>query len=181
MAVSPRIRFEVFKRDDFTCRYCGRKTPEVVLQVDHIVPLSQGGKDDVVNLTTSCWECNSGKSDVPLSEIITGEDPTDRAILLLEQRRQLDEYNYVLATLMRQREDDANELLNWWCDQTGDSGVPKNQFVWLVRTLQWVPATTIKEAMLAALKNARTRDWRYVMAVIRNWRQDGKLPTTEPS
>jgi 5-methylcytosine-specific restriction endonuclease McrA len=38
LAVSVRTRFEVFKRDDFTCQYCGRKSPDVVLEADHIVP-----------------------------------------------------------------------------------------------------------------------------------------------
>jgi 5-methylcytosine-specific restriction endonuclease McrA len=43
MAVTPKVRFEVFKRDNFTCRYCGRKTPEVVLEVDHVVPVAEDG------------------------------------------------------------------------------------------------------------------------------------------
>ena len=42
-ALSQKIRFEVFKRDSFTCQYCGRKAPDVVLQVDHIVPVAKGG------------------------------------------------------------------------------------------------------------------------------------------
>jgi 5-methylcytosine-specific restriction endonuclease McrA len=33
MAITKKLRFEVFKRDNFTCRYCGRKTPEVILLV----------------------------------------------------------------------------------------------------------------------------------------------------
>ena len=36
-------RFEIFKRDGFACLYCGRKAPEVELQVDHIVPVVAGG------------------------------------------------------------------------------------------------------------------------------------------
>lgn len=89
---SVRIRFEIFKRDNFTCRYCGRKSPEVVLELDHIIPVSKGGTDDPINLTTSCFACNSGKSDKNLSELITGEDPHDKAIELLERERQLAEY-----------------------------------------------------------------------------------------
>lgn len=60
-SISPTLRFEVFKRDSFTCQYCGRKSPEVILQVDHIVPVSSGGINDIVNLITSCKECNCGK------------------------------------------------------------------------------------------------------------------------
>lgn len=69
MAVSKRIRFEVFKRDGFACQYCGQKTPAAVLQCDHIDPSSRGGSDEVDNLITSCVDCNQGKSNVPLSSI----------------------------------------------------------------------------------------------------------------
>lgn len=39
-ALSNRTRFEVFKRDKFTCQYCGAKAPDVVLQCDHIVAVA---------------------------------------------------------------------------------------------------------------------------------------------
>lgn len=61
MAVNKKLRFEVFKRDSFTCQYCGRSAPDVVLQCDHIEPVSKGGSDDILNLVTSCFDCNSGK------------------------------------------------------------------------------------------------------------------------
>lgn len=60
-AVSKRLRFEVFKRDDHTCQYCGRSAPEVVLQVDHIQPTSLGGENKPANLITACRDCNAGK------------------------------------------------------------------------------------------------------------------------
>jgi len=43
-AIPKKTRFEVFKRDSFTCQHCGRKAPDVVLQVDHLKPVSKGGK-----------------------------------------------------------------------------------------------------------------------------------------
>lgn len=70
MGVTKRIprgngakRFEVFKRDDFTCQYCGRnvKKHKVVLTIDHIVPKKRGGSEDILNLTTACLTCNLGK------------------------------------------------------------------------------------------------------------------------
>ena len=51
--LSKKIRFEVFKRDNFTCQYCGRKAPDVVLEVDHIIPVAKGGKNNIMNLITS--------------------------------------------------------------------------------------------------------------------------------
>ena len=66
--LSKKIRFEVFKRDSFTCQYCGRKAPNVILEADHINPVKRGGKNDLLNLITSCFDCNRGKSDRVLSD-----------------------------------------------------------------------------------------------------------------
>ena len=57
-----RLRFAVFQRDKFTCQYCGRKTPEIVLEVDHKLSRHNGGSDEESNLVTSCRTCNTGKS-----------------------------------------------------------------------------------------------------------------------
>lgn len=65
MAVSKRLRFEVFRRDNHACRYCGKTAPDVPLTVDHVVPVALGGCDDPSNLVTACRDCNSGKSSVP--------------------------------------------------------------------------------------------------------------------
>lgn len=61
--ISKALRFEVFKRDKFTCQYCGRSAPDVNLQIDHIHPVAKGGDNDILNLITSCADCNSGKRD----------------------------------------------------------------------------------------------------------------------
>lgn len=54
-------RWAILERDSFTCRYCGRKAPDVELVVDHIHPVAEGGTDDPGNLVTACVECNAGK------------------------------------------------------------------------------------------------------------------------
>lgn len=58
------LRFKVFRRDIFTCQYCGRKAPAVPLHVDHIMPWSSGGRTELANLRTACSVCNLGKSDL---------------------------------------------------------------------------------------------------------------------
>lgn len=55
------LRFDVLARDEYTCRYCGRKAPDVVLHVDHIVPVARGGTNEPANLVTACRDCNEGK------------------------------------------------------------------------------------------------------------------------
>lgn len=61
MSISKSLRFDVFARDLFTCRYCGQRSPDVILECDHILPRSLGGADDILNLVTSCFDCNRGK------------------------------------------------------------------------------------------------------------------------
>ncbi len=61
--VPKRIRFEVFQRDGFKCRFCGKKAEATELQVDHVKPFAKGGTDDPDNLVTTCGDCNRGKSD----------------------------------------------------------------------------------------------------------------------
>jgi hypothetical protein len=58
-------RIKVFERDNYTCRICGRNPTEdnVKLEVDHIIPFSQGGSNKLDNLQTLCFDCNRGKSD----------------------------------------------------------------------------------------------------------------------
>jgi hypothetical protein len=65
MPVSKRLRFEVLRRDDHTCQYCGDKAPDVTLHVDHVVPVSLGGSDKPDNLVAACKDCNLGKTSVP--------------------------------------------------------------------------------------------------------------------
>jgi hypothetical protein len=55
------LRFQVLRRDGFTCQYCGRRPPEVKLHIDHILPWSRGGLNVIKNLITSCEPCNLGK------------------------------------------------------------------------------------------------------------------------
>lgn len=62
--ISQKLRFEIFKRDNFTCFYCNKNKDDdkIKLTIDHRVPIAEGGSDDIENLITSCEDCNSGKS-----------------------------------------------------------------------------------------------------------------------
>jgi HNH endonuclease len=69
---SKRMRWEVFRRDNFTCYYCSAKPPDVQLELDHVVPQALGGPDDndPAHYVAACRDCNRGKSssspDAPL-------------------------------------------------------------------------------------------------------------------
>lgn len=60
--IAASIRFRVLERDGFTCTYCGRKPPDVVLHVDHVHPVAAGGTTTMDNLRTACQDCNLGKA-----------------------------------------------------------------------------------------------------------------------
>lgn len=59
--ISVRLRFDILHRDNFTCSYCGRSAPEVILHIDHMLPFSKWWKTTLDNLITSCSDCNLWK------------------------------------------------------------------------------------------------------------------------
>lgn len=65
-AMTSQIRESVLQRDNWTCQKCGNsvyREPNLLLEVDHIIPISKGGKTEPNNLQTLCWRCNRSKSD----------------------------------------------------------------------------------------------------------------------
>lgn len=87
--LSKKIRFEVFKRDKFKCQYCGAGAPDVILEVDHISPVAKGGKNDIMNLVTACFDCNRGKKDKLLSDDSAVSKQRTQIEELQEKREQL--------------------------------------------------------------------------------------------
>ena len=62
------LRWQILNRDNFTCQHCGQYAPNVQLEVDHIIEVSNGGTDDPSNLITSCWACNRGKEHLRITQ-----------------------------------------------------------------------------------------------------------------
>ena len=61
--MNDNIRYNVLKRDNYTCQICGASAKDgAKLHVDHIIPISRGGKTVMSNLQTLCERCNIGKS-----------------------------------------------------------------------------------------------------------------------
>jgi hypothetical protein len=89
-SISKKIRFEVFKRDSFKCQYCGASAPDVILEMDHIEPVSKDGADEMVNYITSCRSCNAGKSDRTLDDNTTLQKQRAQLAELNERREQLE-------------------------------------------------------------------------------------------
>lgn len=86
MAVNKRTRFEVLRRDNHACRYCGAAAPEAVITIDHVLPVALVGTDDPSNLVAACRDCNAGKASTsPSSETVA--DVSADAIRWAEARR----------------------------------------------------------------------------------------------
>lgn len=111
--LSKRKRFEVLKREGFCCRYCGRSSPDVVMHVDHVIPLSAGGSHDIDNLIAACEACNLGKGPIKLTETVDWKS-------VVEQR-------------LQQHEDDAWDVIDVLkLDRVGQGkSIPKD---WLTGT-----------------------------------------------
>lgn len=89
-SLSRKTRFEVFKRDKFTCQYCGAQAPDVTLEVDHIEPVAEGGTNDITNLVTACVSCNRGKGAIRLDDDTAVKKQKKQLDMLQERREQLE-------------------------------------------------------------------------------------------
>jgi hypothetical protein len=107
--ISKGLRFDIFKRDGFTCQYCGRQPPEVILHLDHITPIARSGTNDEMNLVTSCAECNMGKG----KKLLDRPQCPDADLAWLETQQEIAELRrYQAAKVERDRlTDEIVELL----------------------------------------------------------------------
>jgi 5-methylcytosine-specific restriction endonuclease McrA len=71
LLISRPLKRKIFERDLHQCVYCGRREGEHLpiespkdgtMHIDHVIPFTQGGTDDISNLATSCRACNIFKS-----------------------------------------------------------------------------------------------------------------------
>lgn len=108
------VRFEVFKRDSFTCQYCGEKAPDVVLEVDHITPVAMGGTNEILNLVTACRACNAGKSDRKLCDSAALEKSRAQAEDLQERRHQLEMIAQWHLSLLDVESEGVSQLERLW-------------------------------------------------------------------
>lgn len=105
------VRFEVFKRDSFTCQYCGAQAPEAVLHVDHIKPVSNGGDNSIINLVTSCVSCNLGKGAKELGDNSVLGKQKAQLDELNERRIQLEMLMEYRSQLQSSKEDSLNRVV----------------------------------------------------------------------
>lgn len=174
--ISKKIRFNVFKRDRFTCQYCGNKPPNIVLEIDHVIPVSKNGDNSELNLLTSCFDCNRGKSNRSLKDIPESiENNLKREV---EASNQLKELNKFLTKKKRESDKIIKELLIYWFDNFNDSNkllqnLSKKRSHSINIFLKRIPKIKIKEGMDLAIsqceENSEYNLWKYFCGIIWNW------------
>lgn len=181
-SISKKTRFDIFKRDAFTCQYCGRKPPAVVLELDHIIPVCEGGTDDEANLLCSCFDCNRGKGGTPLDVIpLSVVDRLARQKELAEQVHALNQFQE------EQRESiecHIEELGIYWNDH-----IQQEKGAWIFgderqksvrHFLKFLTPSDIREAIDLAMFRSRPsgdydrKTWLYFCKVCWNWIKEGK-------
>ena len=112
--ISKRTRFEIFKRDGFTCQYCNRKPPDVTLEVDHIDPRAAGGSNAEINLVTACFDCNRGKSDKKLHSTHGRPDADLEFLACAQEIAEAKRFLQAQAELHDIREELIGEIQDHW-------------------------------------------------------------------
>ena len=157
MSISKKLRFEVFKRDNFCCGYCGRTPPEITLEIDHINPKSKGGKNDINNYITSCFDCNRGKRNIPLTVI--PNSLTINLEILKEKEIQLKEYNKYIRKIKKRLENDATLISNIYTEYFPEFCLSKHfKRVTLQRFQKSLPLHEIIDAMGLACSKINDQD-----------------------
>lgn len=181
MAVkSKRLRFEILKRDNFTCHYCGATPLDRPLHVDHVIAEANGGTDDPANLITACKDCNGGKSSIPLEErrLKKVESPEE----LLEYAEQVREYLQAQREVVAAKDEVLEVALDRWREHMGN---PLKSHVGHIRKA--VQDLGIAKALEAIDVTGQRGDLytdmariKYFCGVVRNWREGRQGPAKEP-
>ena len=171
-----RARYEIFRRDKFTCRYCGAKAPDVQLQVDHVMPVALGGETTPDNAVTACADCNSGKSatpaDAPIVEDVREHDLKFRKAVRDSLLRFVEE-----ETANEDEVDSwAEKFVDYWCDNL--TVMDKTPARMLESFDRWYSLGVPDELIFYAMKQTGAysrgqawsvdRKWRYTCSIIWN-------------
>jgi hypothetical protein len=155
--LSKKARFEVFKRDGFTCVYCGAHPSETVtLEIDHIHPVSEGGTNDADNLVTACFDCNRGKSAELLSSV--PQSLAEKAEMVAEREGQLRAYYEILEAKKQRVDEEMWAVADVLMDRFGEETILRTSLASIKRFLELLPFPVVLEAMETACNRMRNRN-----------------------
>jgi hypothetical protein len=172
IAISKRVRFSVFARDNFTCRYCGKQSDSVPLHIDHVIPVCQDGTNDEANLVTSCADCNLGKAGKKIDQSAPNE--TDRLRLAQELNEQIMDAERV-KSLVKGRSERKQAMVDFWCETTGRESAHKDTMTVVFRYVEQfgveIVFDWIERAALKCWGNGTNHDvnmGKYISGIRRN-------------
>jgi len=140
-----KVRFEVFKRDGFTCVYCGGQPPKVLLHCDHVVSVKSGGTNDIDNLVTSCQDCNLGKGARSLSSVPATVQ--QKKEMLEEREAQIIGFNQLIVEKRQRIEDTAWLVADVFLAQWGGT---KFRSDWFASIERFVEDLSLDDLLFAA-------------------------------
>lgn len=180
MSLSKKLRFEIFERDGFCCQYCGKKPPETVLHVDHIVSKKDGGDDDVNNLICSCIDCNLGKSSKSLPK---SPSKYKKQIKNLEEKTaQLESFYEFLKKKSKNEIDRMNVFQKAWEEGSeGQSSLTDSGLESITRLLKKHTAEEIFESIKITWqkkwdKSDQDSQFPYMCGILKNMRLKKENP-----
>ncbi len=169
MPPSKTTRFEVFKRDNFTCQYCGRVPSVVALELDHINPKSNGGVEDINNYITSCYDCNRGKG----SRLLDNKSPNIATVIksAQEKQEQLDAYKSLIKEQEQRYFNLIRAVRRIYHNTYPEWTFNKKFHPSIRRFAQFIPDNKVKEAMeIACCRcNGADRALSYFCGICWNW------------
>lgn len=144
-AISQSVRFNIFKRDNFTCQYCGAHPPQVILHVDHITPVAKGGGNETDNLVTSCQQCNSGKGATSLDEI--PKTLQQKATEIAEREAQLRGYSQAIQAKRDRVESESWVIADLFKKDSSTNGMRRDWFLSIKRFIERLGYHEVYDAM----------------------------------
>jgi hypothetical protein len=175
MAVSRRLRYEILRRDNHACRYCGATAPETPLTVDHVIPTALGGTDEPTNLVAACGPCNSGKSATPPGAPLVADVARDALRWSWAMRATAEVFRRELDVLLSSRQ----YVDRMWLEWTDELPAPRPPD-WPDSVDRFVAAGMTPQLMSEAIRKAMVNrrispgdKWRYFCGIA--WRQISEM------
>lgn len=151
--INNKIRLKVFERDNFTCQSCGKKTPEVILEVRY---KEKNESEEMNNLITSCFECNRDEMYFLVDNIFDEDEIHNKSILLAEREMQLNEYNYLKKKIRNREDKEISELSEYFSSHFDHPSYAEEDFnkirVIVRKTLKFMSYVDIMDLMDLAIE-----------------------------
>nr|WP_294529184.1 HNH endonuclease [uncultured Rhodopila sp.] len=173
--ISASLRWSVFARDGFACRYCGARAGQegVELHADHVVSVAEGGGNTYDNLVTACNKCNGGKGARSLSNAPTSAQVIDR---LTAEAKTLQDQAEAMALAIAADKRRLQEAVNIKCSAYETNSVIMDQTE-ARRIANWCRefgADRVLEWYGIAFRNGvyENKAVRYVSSIVKNIRAE---------